>query len=158
MKPRTLLAAGMLAALAFVVPAPAQAYQTITFALVVPCNDADGVSSNEVLPIGLPKGIYAYTITGACDYSTTSTPPCYVSVHTVILNGCTNLANPTSQVLLTGCWGFNVQIDGQCVGPLPAGTIAHPGGPMTARYVEAGPQYYANNAGAFVVTLTFTPF
>lgn len=136
---------------------PAGAVNSLTFTLVVPCDDPDGVWSNDVLPVTLPSGVLAYTITGECSFGLAGGAPvhpalaaaCYVSVHAAIVWSCASV-NPGG-----GCV-YVVFVNGQCVGLAPAGVVGHGGGPVTASFADWPGAFY-DNQGAFVVTFTLTP-
>lgn len=158
-----------------VVPAPAQGVNTITYALVVPCWDADGVSSGPL--VTMPSGIYAITITGACDFGTHLAPgnsvpvntPCSVPpVQNIPCISGASVDVPAAACLVSAsvvwtycgaqtgvlsCAQQHVVVNNQCF-PLGTGLLAHGGGPVSARYVDS---IYSDNVGAFVVTFQFTP-
>ncbi len=153
-----LLTTMLLTAFLGVIAAPSSsAVNSLAFTLLVPCSDEDGVSSYPLFAVTLPAGTYAYSIVGECSYGLGAPAPvdpavsaaCYMSVHAAKTDYCGDVP------YTTGC-RYRVEIDGQCVGYSPAGTVWHPGGAMTARFVDAPGGYY-NNSGAFVVTLIFTP-
>ncbi|MEA3200774.1 MAG: hypothetical protein QOE90_2202 [Thermoplasmata archaeon] len=152
----TKLASSLLVALVLpllVVATPAHAAQA-PFFMVVPCNASGGVS------IGVPGGTYVVTVTGACNFITATnvyhlpTPAgqvpdpgatCAVSV------GAASEFCTTPKARVLGCGDQSVAVNGICVNG--ATTLAL-GGTVTGRFVD---DYYADNTGDFVVTLTRVP-
>ncbi|HVF04353.1 MAG TPA: hypothetical protein VNA20_05910 [Frankiaceae bacterium] len=155
--------------------AEASAAQTLAFTFVIPCNTG---SMTTPAGITLPSGRYLVTVAGACSVNLTDSfsttvpgtpctapvvgtipctspvpvnnvpgPLCRVTNGTVTVNGC---YGTTTWV---GCGGHRITINGACVNG-PAATVWFGGGPMTATFNDSN---YADNAGAFVVTVAWTP-
>lgn len=174
---RPLLAA---AALAASVGAPqAHAVQTLAYTFAVPCMSSGGTWTAP--GITMPPGRYVVTVAGACavnmadTFGTTvpGTPctapavgsiPCTAPVPvnnlpaplcratvaaTATVEGCYTAAR------LVTCTVHYISVDGSCVNGA-AEVINRTGGerPMNVRFVDSN---YADNAGAFVVTVAWTP-
>lgn len=148
----------------------AGAVNSLAFTMTLACNDADGVRSDEVLPIELPSGNYAVTVEGFCAFNndatfavTQGTPcvspdvPCAsVTVQNLPGEACSWSAG---EVQLWGCQNVvtsncsqNVQVNGQCV--RSAGVVSHTGGVMVATFDDAPIE---DNDGAFTITVVWTP-
>ena len=146
------------------------AVNSLAFTMTLACNDADGVRSDEVLPIELPSGTYAVTVTGFCMFDvdsnstvTRGTPclhpeaPCVsVTAHNLPGETCAWSAGEVQlwdcqNVVLSNC-GQNVQVNGQCV--RNAGLISHAGGAMVATFDDAPLE---DNQGALLITVVWTP-
>lgn len=124
---------------------------TTIVTLTVSCAVAAGATS--AVSLSRP-GAYAYSIVGACDFSTNSPDGCFVSVHSAYYHGCGTA--PQQPDCLGDGGRLSVHIDGRCVGPSPGGIIELGTGPVSARFVD-DPGEYGNNFGSFEVTLTWTP-
>lgn len=159
-----------LGATAVVPQANAHATQTLAFTFVVPCDAESGATS---LGLELPKGWYAVTIAGACSWAsgtssvTVATPcdapvagpvPCKPTIDNVSSRACywafggltTRCEVPSGTA---GCGYYSVQVSTGCVDG-PFGLIEHPGGTMSAKFNDYG---HADNIGAFLVTVVWTP-
>lgn len=175
---------GLLAASALVClpgsAAPANALQSLAYAFVVDCKAPGGTDSL----VGLPNGTYVVTIAGGCSihdnigFPVGATPcsvpvvgtvPC-LSPITTINNfpgeACgwstgaveVNVLCPAGTVpALVGCGLLYVAIDGVCLNG-QAGLHYRPpslgGAPMNVRFVDSN---YADNDGALLVTVVWTP-
>lgn len=152
---------------------PANAVQSLAYTFAVPCNDPSPTPSL----VDLPSGRYAVAYVGACTYDightssvpvntpctlpTVGTVPCVsTTVNNVpgvlsqISTGSVDVKGFVPSVAPTDCGtDAHVEVDGQCV-PLNAGTIAHGGGVMTAWFADGA---HADNLGAFLVTVVWTP-
>lgn len=162
--------------------APASAVNVPAFTWVVPCNDPDGVATDEVVPgLEMPSGIYVVTAVGVCspdagfDFGLSTSTPCSTTTTGPLPCATTSLRNLPGQV----CWNsvlfataqvcgpngtgaslnncgtlFGVIVDDQCLALGGAGTINHGPGPMRARFNDSG---HGDNAGVFIVTAALTP-
>ena len=145
---------GVLAGLALAVlpVSSAQAVNSLTFTIVVDCDDADGSSTAEPLGVTLPVGWYGVTVTGACFLAYPGLDGCHL-LGAAYTGGCAG-----STATLDGvCTGrYKVVVDGQCPSQGGAGLIYHNNsGPITARVVDCA-GCHVDNEGYFVVTVTWT--
>jgi len=172
MRPVRLLACLGLAAVA-VVPQPAGAVQTLAYTFAVNC--ADSVGTTTVSGLEFPNGRYAVAVVGACvtnigsRSSMTVGTPCDLPVVGGVPCTSTTVNNlpweacdvSTGSAGTRGCnvvtsrcvEGLDILINGICVD----GQVAfhdHSGGPMTVRFSDSR---YDDNAGAFLVTVVWTP-
>jgi hypothetical protein len=174
-RPARLLVPLALAASAVVPSAatPAHAVQSLAYTFAVPCNNPSPTPSL----VDLPSGTYAVAYVGVCSYDinhtsgvpvntpctlpTVGTVPCVSTtinnlpgVLSQVTTGSVDVEGFVPRVAQTDC-GTNahVEVDGQCV-RLNAGTITHGGGVMTAWFQDLN---HADNLGAFLVTVVWTP-
>ena len=157
---------------------PAQSVQSLAISWLVPCDDTDGVDTMEALGIELPSGKYVAVAAGAClvdndlpynfgvttpcSTSTTGPLPCVgVTAQNVPGAACwTSLGIVTAQpcggsgVSTTACGYLNVIVSGECLILNTAGIVTHEGGAMRAAFTDP---VHADNAGFFLVTVSWTP-
>lgn len=154
--------------------APSHAVNSLAFTMVVPCDDPDGVNSDDIADVEFPTGAYAVTITGACLYGfktpvSIGTPcegpagpmPCAAVdnlPHFCAVNAAAVETNDCGQSRRLACAGWTLMVvDGQCASLGSAGTIRHDTpGPIRAYFWDT-PGWYWDNVGAYVVTLIWTP-
>lgn len=170
----------LLGTLGVAAASPAPAVQSLTYSWAVPCDDGDGVYSDEALGVTLPSGTYAVTVAGACSIaalslwnisagtpcSTSATGPipcvsatvgnvpselCGTATGPVYTQQCDQWAIITS---VGSCGDGTVAVNGTCLTAGTAGLVTHTGGAMHARYLDSR---YDDNLGAFIVTATWTP-
>lgn len=138
---------------------PAQAVDTVAYTWVVPCNDPDGVGTDEQGVFFIP-GAYAVTATGACTISDTSvfgfgvTTPCSA----LVVGPVPCVGATVSNLPGEACWtSFSVAITRPCD---PAGvTVNGPCSAYTIR-ITASTDTCLNlvpGAAGFVAINTLTP-
>jgi hypothetical protein len=161
------------AAAGLAVPMNAHATNTLTWTFAVPCTGAASTPTG----FGLPTGVYAVTVAGACIVDLNNNPrtvggtPCTVPVagavpcvDPVTVNGLTLFGQVTTgsgDDITTapgatnyGCAVFSIRIDGNCFAA-QAGTYNRTiSGAMTVSFVDGN---YADNLGELDVTVTWTP-
>lgn len=159
----------------------AGAVQTLTFTFAVQCDDPNGTASNELADITLPSGTYAYSVAGVCTvgglgHSTGTTTPCWppftgpIPCATVTAGNLPHaLCNTSTGGTRTACdpllgvtsapgvqqWcgQYSLLIGDDCIVG-QAGAFYHEGGVMAARVNDVN---HADNVGALLVTVVFTP-
>ena len=139
-------------ALAFLPTSSAQAVNSLTFTIVVDCDDVDGSSTAEPLGVTMPTGWYAVTITGACFMAYPNIGTCQLFAF-AYSGGCSGAEATLGDV----CAGpYKVLVDGQCPSHGGAGLIYHNNpGAVTARVTDCA-GCHGDNEGYFVVTATWT--
>jgi hypothetical protein len=159
---------------ALALPGPAAGVQSLFFSLYVPCDDADGVTSYDILPITLPPGFFVATASGGCAFKSagretaTQATPCEATIVGAIPCATVSVGNLPGQVcavsagnagtekctnLGTAKCMHSVLVNEQCL-YYNGGFITHYGGPARGRFVDTN---YTDNTGGFTVTLTWTP-
>lgn len=158
------------------VPTGAHATDTLAWTFAVPCASPAGATTPA--GIGLPTGVYAVTVSGACavDFGLRSVPvggtpctapvvgpvPCTSPVTTInnaptfgqVSTGSGDDITTAPSVSLPGCGLLYITIDGNCFAG-QAGTYNRTiSGPMTVAFVDT---YYPDNVGELIVTVTWTP-
>lgn len=154
-----LLFAAAVAVASIAVASPANAVDTVSFTWTVPCNDANGVGTNEYDMYFIP-GAYVVTATGACTlddnslYGFGATTPC-----TALLVGAIPCAGATvSNLPGEACWTtFSAVQTHPCA---PAGaTVNGACSPYTIRITTTGDTCLnlAPGVAGFVAITTATP-
>jgi len=155
------------------IPVGAHATETLAYTFTVPCTGGIAGSSG----LGLPTGIYAFTVTGVCviDLRTQSQPvgntPCSVPVAGTI--PCTQPITTVDNVPVLGqvvtggrdvatnvsanavdCTVGAIRLDNICFASAAGTYFRTISGGMTAQFVDTN---YADNAGELLVTVVWTP-
>jgi hypothetical protein len=157
----------------------AHAVSTLAWTFAVNCADANGTNSDDVVPgLTLPAGTYVVAVAGACSVNASGSftvpagTPCSVPVAGAVPcvtginvnnvpgalcqvgNGTVSVqACAPANVHLNPCGSHTIAVSGQCV-PLDAGLVTFGGGVMNATFQDSN---YADNVGAFLVTVVWTP-